>query len=367
MNVEKYKVLNSDLNIYIHQIKNFTIDVREPESEDVLELDGNFFVFPDSDKFYYHLIRDYVAQFELLNPIVPELVPISFCDCNLDRLATTKNSCVVSNPVYGPHSHISRRYKNVLTTVDVLRYRQIKVSNIFFIYTYPTMLSKAAGGYRYDDVLFDNVRRDWVEEQYSKVLRDSYSSYLQPTESNNKIYVSRYKESKDVYDLITAVETYNNNKSLPENRNLQNEVLSIASGLPETLVEYEMKVSRAFSPEDELLLESYFLGKGYKIISPGDYSVEEQIGMFTSSAVVAGAGGSGMTNLLFCNSDTKVVLITAGNLFGYGGHNRSALANNKRVEFFPERIHYNHETRSPFIKFSAAEMIELMDESGVVP
>jgi capsular polysaccharide biosynthesis protein len=229
------------------------------------------------------------------------------------------------------------------------------------------MLTKAAAGYRYDDVLFDNIRRDWIEEQYSKVLRDAYRSYLQVTNPKNKIYVSRYKESKDVYNLITAVETYNKNKTLPENLNLQNEVLSIASGLPETLVEYEIKVSRAFSPEDELLLESYFLDKGYKIISPGDYSIEEQIGMFTSSAVVAGAGGSGMTNLLFCNSDTKVVLITAGNLFGYGGHNRSALANNKKVEFFPERIHYNHETRSPFIKFSATEMINLMDESGVVP
>jgi hypothetical protein len=367
VDVEKYRTLNSDLGIDIHQVKNFTINVGEPESDDILYLDGNFFIFPDSDKFYYHLIRDYVAQFEVLKPLVTDLTPLSLCDCNLDKLATTKNSCVVSNPVYGPHSHIWNRYKDVLTKVDILKYKQIKISNIFFIYTYPTLLTKNAVGYRYDDVLFDNIRRDWVEEQYSKVLRNIYSSYLRATNPDNKIYVSRYKESKEVHDLMTAVETYNKTKSLPENRKLQNEVLSIASGLPETLVEYEMKMSRAFSPEDELLLESYFLDKGYKVISPGDYSVEEQISMFTSSSVVAGAGGSGLTNLLFCNSDTKVVLITAGNLFGYGGHNRSALANNKKVEFFPERIHYNHETRSPFIKFSAAEMIELMDESGVVP
>lgn len=367
MDVLKYKPLNYDLGIYIHQISNLIIDVGEPESEDVLELEGNFFIFPDEDKFYYHLVRDYIAHFEILNSYVDNLTPLSLCSCNLDKLAITKNSCIVSNPVYGPHSHINDRYKDVLHKVDILKYRQIEISNVFFIHTYADILSKRIRGYQYDDVLFDNTRRDWIENQYSEKLRDVYGDWLEKTNADQKIYISRHKESKEVWDIINAVEAYEQTQVLPENINLKNQVLSIASGLPEALIEFEMKRSRAFTVEDELLLESYFLSKNYKVISPGDYSVEDQIRLFSSSSVVAGAGGSGLTNLLFCNSDTKVVLITAGNLFGYGGHNRSALANNKKVEFFPERIHYDHETRSPFIKFSAQEMIDLMDASGVVP
>jgi capsular polysaccharide biosynthesis protein len=238
-----------------------------------------------------------------------------------------------------------------LAKIDVSRYKQIKISNVFFIYTYGDVLSKKLEGYKYDAVLFDDTRRDWMEEQHSIALRNIYSNLLEETTADNKIYISRYKESKEVSKLINAVKTYKETKNLPGNINLAREVLHIENGPPEGLNEFKVKVSRAFTPEDELLLESYFSEKGYKVISPGDYSVEEQIKIFTSSSVIAGAGGSGLTNLLFCNSDTKVILLTAGNLFGYGGHNRSALANKKQVKFFPERIHYNPRTTSTYLKF----------------
>jgi len=358
--------LNQELDISITRLSEVSVEPVLPGSEEVLELNGNFFVFPDSHRFYYHLMRDYVAQFELLKKTIPDLIPVTLCECYSYIKESVDHSCLgLSVPPYGPHRHILNRYRDEHLSVDTFKYKEIRLSSVFFVYANSSELQKALPDLSYDKVLFNNSKADWLEDQYSKVLLDVYTKSLRPVDAQKKIYISRLKESKVIEDLVSAYDTYLESGTLPADKKLEIEVLDLVKKLPAVLLEFDMKKSRSFSVEDELLLEDYFRSKGYEILSPGDYSVEEQIEIFSSSAVVAGAGGSGMTNLLFCSPSTRVILITAGNLFGYGGHSRIALANGKKVNFFPEIIHFDHDTYSPHIKFTAAEMISLVDNSGV--
>jgi hypothetical protein len=255
-------------------------------------------------------------------------------------------------------------YEKDLVVVSALRYKKITISSLFLLYTYSPWY-KGLLGASYDEIFYDTDRRNWIESSYSEILRRKYSHLLEPIDPARKIYISRIKESDNFWKLVGSVESYKTNKVMADTDRFKNIVLHISNMVPEALIEYDMGMSRVFTVSDELLLEEYFYSLGYKVISPGDYSVEEQIGIFSSSTVIAGAGGSGMSNLLFCGPETRVTLITAGNLFGYGGHERSATANNKQVTFFPELVYFDHSKYFPHIKFTAKELIDLMELSRI--
>jgi hypothetical protein len=52
---------------------------------------------------------------------------------------------------------------------------------------------------------------------------------------------------------------------------------------------------------------------GYTVVNPGDRgSVSEQAKLFNSAKYVAGLAGAGFMNCLFCNSETQVLVLNAG-------------------------------------------------------
>jgi hypothetical protein len=51
---------------------------------------------------------------------------------------------------------------------------------------------------------------------------------------------------------------------------------------------------------------------GVALIDPGAMSFKQQIQAFSSANIVIGGLGAGMTNMLFCGKESRMVLITPG-------------------------------------------------------
>jgi capsular polysaccharide biosynthesis protein len=90
--------------------------------------------------------------------------------------------------------------------------------------------------------------------------------------------------------------------------------------------------------EDEVvfLFEKY----GFKEVFCEDYSMKEKIGLFKSAKFVAGPIGGGMSNIIFCNADTNVLLINSPEFFKI----------NKRLEYALEHTNLYHFNQTQFVE-----------------
>lgn len=70
---------------------------------------------------------------------------------------------------------------------------------------------------------------------------------------------------------------------------------------------------RGLTNEEDLL--KGVIDLGFEIVEPELLSFEEQIGLFSSVDVVAGLGGAGMFNSVFCRPGTKILDIESGMVF----------------------------------------------------
>ena len=359
---ENFQILNESLNIKIKKAEDFFIEVKNSLEDEEVYLEGNFFLFNCSDKYYYHILRDYVAHFELLSKKIENLTPVAVCMCRIDENADT--SCVVKNPTYPPHLFINKVYKNKILKIDGLKYKKVTFSDMFFCYSYSHLLDYFKD-FEPNRIFPTPTEKAWIEEKFGEELRDLAKSYIKPLDKNRKIYVTRINDSKYVWDFVAAWELYEKNKVLPENKKLRLDILKMENTLPGSKDPYEVAKSRSFSVEDELLLEKYFSSKGYEVINPGDYSIEDQIKIFSSSAYIAGAGGSGMTNLLFCHPETKIILLSAGSLFKVGSLGSVASTNNKKVTVVPADLYKSSYPKGFDVKYSAADLIKEIEASGI--
>ncbi len=351
-------VAGSDSRLKINHLKSVSIKNTKPANHGELVLSGKYFVFPDAENLYFHTLRDYIAQFEILKIDVPDLVPLILCSCNEKGEDVKPPSCLGFRPKYSPEKFIRELYKDSLVIEDLTKVDTLYLENLYFIYlTGPDSLTQLVDTYGYDDIILETGNSYLMENMFSTTLRDRFSSHIKKTDPNKKIYVSRLKESVATWKTSEAWDIYLETGKLPEDYKLSLEIRAIAKAAPEAVEELQMKKARAYSVEDEIKLEEYFKSLGYEILSPGDYSVEEQIEIFSSSGHVAGAGGSGMTNVLFCNPDTKIILIAAGNRFNFGGHSKLAQALGKKTYFFPEQVTVDHRV-GDYVRFPAQQIID---------
>jgi Glycosyltransferase 61 len=350
-------LLDQGSNLEIKSLNSVSIHNSIAAPDGAIDLVGNYFIFPDSENFYFHTLRDYVAQYELIKTYVPDIVPVVFCGCNLDYPDDRAKSCLGSNPVSSPEKFIREIYKNDLVIIDWSTVNSVHLENLHFIYlTGPAELDQLVEIYGYDSTVLDTGNAYLMEDFFAETLRAKFIDHIKETNADKKIYVSRLKESKATWKLTDAWDAYAKTGEVPTNSEMAVAVANIAKSLPESLNELEMKKARAFSLSDEEKLEKYFQDNGYQVISPGDFSVQEQIELFSSSSYIAGAGGSGMTNTLFCNPDAKIILISAGNRFNFGGHGPLAKALGKKCEFFPAMVTVDH-SKGEYVRFSADEIL----------
>lgn len=64
--------------------------------------------------------------------------------------------------------------------------------------------------------------------------------------------------------------------------------------------------------EDEI--SNLLMDKGFEVIAPQDYSILEQISLFNNADVIIGGSGAAFTNLIFCNENAKVFVLSKSTL-----------------------------------------------------
>lgn len=72
--------------------------------------------------------------------------------------------------------------------------------------------------------------------------------------------------------------------------------------------------SRLINSEE---VEKIFLRYGFEVVYPEEMSFEEQVKMFYNADFIAGATGAAMSNLLFCQPDTKYICIVPKKSYFY--------------------------------------------------
>jgi quercetin dioxygenase-like cupin family protein len=121
------------------------------------------------------------------------------------------------------------------------------------------------------------------------MLKESFS-HLFKTEKTEKFFISRERYNKKYQDQISF---YSNKEFLSDE---------------EKLIYHVAKVR---STPKEKYIEELFKDNGYTIIYAEDYSLSEQIKLFSSAKVIASISGTGLFNTFWCDSQTKVLEILA--------------------------------------------------------
>ena len=85
------------------------------------------------------------------------------------------------------------------------------------------------------------------------------------------------------------------------------EVKSKGGPYPRRIFVSRKNMTRRRYNEDDVLNE--LRRYGFEPISPEEYSFEEQMAIFNNADFIIGSSGAAMTNLLFCKSKTKVLII----------------------------------------------------------
>lgn len=61
--------------------------------------------------------------------------------------------------------------------------------------------------------------------------------------------------------------------------------------------------------KNELEVQNYLRSLGFTVISPEDYSLDEQIQLFSNAANIMGFHGSALSNILYCNKSARILEI----------------------------------------------------------
>lgn len=59
-------------------------------------------------------------------------------------------------------------------------------------------------------------------------------------------------------------------------------------------------------------IERIFKSKGFELVHPQELSIQEQVSLFNEAAIIAGEGGSGLHNSVFCSSGTIIINLQSG-------------------------------------------------------
>ena len=126
--------------------------------------------------------------------------------------------------------------------------------------------------------------------------------------------------------------------------------------------EFKYAAERLLEESEHEKLETFFSSLGYEILDATEYTFSEQIALFSEATHVAGIAGGGLINSIFCNSNTKITVLSPSNTFYSGGYDHllSRLFDDFSVAPDKER---NYQILEPNRKYSAFEIIEAFSKS----
>lgn len=127
------------------------------------------------------------------------------------------------------------------------------------------------------------------------MLKDSFKDWFK-TEKTEKFFISRERYNKKYQDQI---DFYSKKESLSDDERLRYHIAQVRS-----------------TPKEKYI-EDLFKQNGYTIVYAEDYTLKQQIKLFSSAKVIASVSGTGLFNAFWCDNQTKVLEILAVPLYKY--------------------------------------------------
>jgi hypothetical protein len=278
-------------------INNFSI---RNDDGPVTHIPGETYLFPTYSA-YGHSLMDVYAQFKILQLKYKKIKPFFYED--------------------GFHGHYFRENKVTIDQMDSLGYKHTRIFNI------------SIGNYSFEKVvLFFDMNNTFPEEFYVNNGATRSSHYFpfcdcyKGTEPCGKSEYFKYnylaidmlKESfKDLFSSNKTEKFFISREKY--NRSYEKEIEYYSN--KESLSDEERQRfiwAKARSTPTESEIQSLFEKNGYKIVYAEDYTLFEQIKMFSSAKVIASISGTGLFNTFWCDKNTKVFEILSS--VGYKYH-----------------------------------------------
>jgi hypothetical protein len=289
--------INREMASPIFKIINFSASFENYNQDKDKNLFGNFYILDlDSLNSHFHFINDQIGEYLAIKEIVNDLKLLVVAK----RIATNKKSLQ-------DHNKTSKTVYDILSKLDIFEdqvvnlneYKSLHIENVFLTQIYfnsyldKSMVFKDSGNHPKTTV--GPLRNLFLSE---KNLQNA---------SNKKLFISRMNESNRIRQLRKKYDEL----SLGDLITFKIFKSNLGSDLKIKILD------RFISLSDEKELEDFFAKNGYEIINPGDYSLDEQINIFSSASHVAGISGAAFINTIFCKPGTKVIILNTSNRYTF--------------------------------------------------
>jgi hypothetical protein len=278
-------------------INNFSI---KNDDGPVAHIAGETYLFPTYSA-YGHSLMDVYAQFKILQLKYPNINPFFYEN--------------------GFQGHYFAENKITIDQMDSLGYKHTKISNI------------AIGNYSFEKViLFFDMNNTFPEEFYANNGATRSSHYFpfcdcymgtEPCGESkyfkyNYLAIDMLKKSfKDLFSPIKTKKFFISRQRYNENYKKEIEYYSSREFLSDE-EKGRLIWAKARSTPQEVEIQAFFEQNGYTVVYAEDYTLFEQIKMFSSAKEIASISGTGLFNAFWCDKNTKVFEILSS--VGYKYH-----------------------------------------------
>jgi hypothetical protein len=282
----------------VYCAENITIDISSMrgftgvDSSKEKEYKGNYFIMDMNTFLFFHTMHEGVAQYLLLKEIIKDLqiVPIlvkrEYFDVNksmdfyldiLKPFGITKEDIIVINetkPTFEKVYYYVTKVNSFLEKLDIPQGKELYNENPFFVEGYKSLRKLYSPYIEKDKQLPKKIF--FTRLQKNDGIRNSYKLYLEYNLHGGKLH-DQVRQGMSDYGSIQHFE--------------------------------QMLRERYISREEELLLEDYFIKKGYTIINPENLTFFEQINYYYNATHIVSQRGAALLNTLFCDPGTNIFIL----------------------------------------------------------
>jgi hypothetical protein len=322
----------------IFKISNLLATFETYKKDETKKLFGNFYILDlDCINSHFHFVNDEIGEYLAIKEVIKDVKLLVV----VKEIGTIKKNLK-------DHGNFSKLVYDILSKLEIFEnkiinlneFKALSIENLFATQNY-------FNNYVDKNMIFENngnhpkttvpaLRKLFIDEEALKVP------------ANKKIFISRKQENnksrqlREIWDSLSV----NNERSF--------KIFKSKIGN-----DFRIKIiDRFISLSDEEDIEKFFVNNGYEIVSPGDYSFEEQIKIFSSATHVAGLSGAGFINTIFCRPGTKVIILNTSNRYTFPHHRWPSEAGMKTLSV-PEIIGKSNKD------FSAKDIIEDISKRGI--
>ena len=215
---------------------------------------------------YTALLQDYIGSFLELKKMYPDLQIIFF--------------------KYNESENKKNALRNTKVIEDLVKYFNADVINI------------DEGNYSFDKIILTDVEVPVFSIEITKQLYD----FTPPNELSDEVKTFRINSIKQVVNEFKNYKIKKEDNCLYVSRSLANNHYFKSNN------EY-IKTNRYHDPAYDQELEEFFNNKKYTVTEFYDKSFFDQINLAYNSKYYISLDGSGLTNAIWCNDNTKIIQI----------------------------------------------------------